>query len=73
MKFTKMRSIIAIVSFAFLMGCGPREFTLPENVTQVLEKAGSNKSELEKVITHFKETKEVIKEEAAYYLISNKS
>ncbi len=70
-KFTKMRSIIAIVSLAFLIACGPKEFTLPENVTAVIEKAGSNKSELEKVISHYKETKEVIKEEAAYYLISN--
>lgn len=71
MKFLNMRSVIVIVSLAFLLGCGPREFTLLENVKEVLEKAGTNKAELEKVITHYKETKEVIKEEAAYYLISN--
>jgi len=66
-----MKSIIAIVSLVFLMGCGQREFTLPENVTSVLEKSGSNRTELEKVISHFKGTKEVIKEEAAYFLIGN--
>jgi hypothetical protein len=66
-----MRNSILILSVGLLVGCGPREFTLPENVSVVLEKAGSNKPELEKVISHFKETKEVIKEEAAYYLIGN--
>ncbi len=60
-----------IISFIFFPSCGNHEFELPENVEQILEKAGDNRSELEKVITHYKETGEVIKEEAAYFLIGN--
>lgn len=71
MKFNVMKRLIFLFSLAFLLSCGPREFTLPENVTNVLNKAGTNKSELEKVINHYKEIKEVIKEEAAYFLIGN--
>jgi len=71
MKFNVMKRLISLFLLAFMLSCGPREFTLPENVTNVLNKAGTNKSELEKVINHYKETKEVIKEEAAYFLIGN--
>lgn len=53
------------------MSCGPREFETPERVKMTLEKAGSNRAELEEVIQHFKNTGEVIKEEAAYFLIGN--
>ncbi len=66
-----MKRLLTFISLIFLMACGPREFTLPEKVTEILNCAGDNKSELEKVIQHYKETKEVIKEEAAYFLIGN--
>jgi hypothetical protein len=66
-----MKRIFAPLLLVFMVSCGPREFKLPDNVTAILEKAGSNRAELEKAISHFKETGEVIKEEAAYYLIGN--
>jgi hypothetical protein len=66
-----MKKIISFLPLIILFSCGPREFTLPENVTNILNKAGANKVELEKVINHYKETREVIKEEAAYFLIGN--
>lgn len=71
MKIKNMKKIIAVLPLIFLLACGPREFTIPEKVKAVLDKSGTNKSELEKVINHFRESKEVIKEEAVYYLIGN--
>ena len=66
-----MKRLIIFYSLIFLFACGPREFEPPENVKAILEKAGDNSAELEKVIRHYKETGEVIKEEAAYFLIGN--
>ena len=60
-----------ILSLVFFPSCGNREFELPENVQQILEKSADNRLELEKVIDHYKGTGEVIKEEAAYFLIGN--
>ncbi len=54
-----------------IISCGPRDFAPPEQVIDILEKCGNNRPELEKVIQHFKNSGEVIKEEAAYFLISN--
>ena len=70
-KFPFAILYILIVSTFLISSCGNREFELPENVQQTLEKAVDNRLELEKVIAHFKETGEVIKEEAAYFLIGN--
>lgn len=66
-----MRKILPFVFVLFLVGCGPHEFEPPENVKAVLELAGENRAELEKVIQHFVDNGEVIKEEAAYFLIGN--
>jgi hypothetical protein len=55
----------------FLASCGPREFEPPETVQAVLDLAGDNRDELKAVIDHFKSSGEVIKEEAAYFLIGN--
>lgn len=66
-----MKKLYFILIIALLGSCGPREFKIPEKVSSILEKAGNNRTELEKVIQHFKDNKEVIKEEAAYYLIGN--
>ncbi len=54
-----------------MFGCGPRDFEPPENVKAILEKAVNNRAELEKVFQHYKESGEVLKEEAAYFLIGN--
>ncbi|MEZ5195613.1 MAG: transglutaminase-like domain-containing protein [Bacteroidales bacterium] len=66
-----MKNLIYYILIVGLMGCGPKEFDPPDNVKTILEKAGNNRAELEKTINHFKETREVIKEEAAYFLIGN--
>ncbi len=66
-----MRQILPFIFVLFLFGCGPREFEPSENVKEILELAGDNRAELEKVIQHFVDNGEVIKEEAAYFLIGN--
>src|SRR5690606_34981176 len=44
---------------------------IPLDVQQVLENAGNNRSELEKVIDHYKEVGDDEKLKAAYHLIGN--
>ena len=66
-----MRITIIFSVLIFLFSCGPRDFKIPEQVKEVLELSGENRAQLEKVISHFKEEGNVIKEEAAYFLIGN--
>jgi len=66
-----MKKYISIVFLIAFLGCGPREFEPPEEVSAIFELAGDNRSELEAVIQHFKDEGNVIKEEAAYFLIGN--
>ncbi len=66
-----MRYINFLVFLFILSGCGTPEFKQPEDVTAVLDMAGDNRAELEKVIRHYKDNGDVIKEEAAYFLIGN--
>jgi len=66
-----MKKVISLIVLISLIACGPREFELPENVKAILEKSGNNRTELEKVIQHFKKNGDVMKEEAAYFLIGN--
>lgn len=62
---------LLFATLVLLFSCGPREFEPPAEVKEVLELAGDNRTELEKVITHYKEEGNVIKEEAAYCLLGN--
>lgn len=76
LRWSKISSRFAChLSILFLMmalvGCGPREFEPPDNVVEILELAGDKRSELEAVIQHYKDRGEVMKEEAAYFLIGN--
>lgn len=66
-----MKYLSVVIIILFLAGCGPREFEPPEDVNTILELSGENRTELEAVINHFKEEGNVIKEEAAYFLIGN--
>ncbi|MBN2173460.1 MAG: transglutaminase domain-containing protein [Bacteroidales bacterium] len=66
-----MRKIIFLVILSVLFACGPREFELPADVKEVLDQSGENRPELEQVINHYKESGNVIGEEAAYFLIGN--
>jgi len=62
------------ILFAFvitLFSCGPKTFDPPEDVKNILELAGENRAELENVIQHYVDNGDVIKEEAAYFLIGN--
>lgn len=66
-----MKNTIYFIVLFLLFSCGPRDFEPPEAVQEVLELAGENRPALEKVINHFKEEGNVIKEEAAYFLLGN--
>jgi len=66
-----MKKIIGLVLLTLLFACGQREFELPPDVKEVLELAGKNRTELEKVINHYKKSGNVIGEESAYFLIGN--
>ncbi|MCB2222349.1 MAG: transglutaminase-like domain-containing protein [Bacteroidetes bacterium] len=66
-----MRKFHYLFVFMLFFSCGPREFEPPAEVKEVLDLAGNNRSELEKVIQHFKNESHVIREEAAYFLIGN--
>lgn len=68
-----MKNLIFIFGILLLFACSSRTFDPPENVVSVLNNAQDNKAELEKVILHYQETGEVIKEEGAYFLIGNMS
>jgi hypothetical protein len=59
-------SILLLISLAFL-SCTQT----PADVEEVLNKAGSNKPALEKVIKHYKDLKDNEKLKAAYFLIGN--
>lgn len=66
-----MKYLFYLIIVVFVASCGPRDFEPPEDVKNILELAGENRAELEKVIQHFKDDGNVIKEEAAYFLIGN--
>ena len=63
----KILKLLLMVSFLLVVSCKP----IPQEVQLVLEKAGSNRVELEKVIDHYKISGEKNKLEAAYFLIRN--
>ncbi|WP_034044546.1 hypothetical protein [Wocania ichthyoenteri] len=56
-----------IISFVLLFSCSKK----PSNLDKALEHSGNNKIELERVINHYKKTKDTLKIKAAEYLISN--
>lgn len=69
-----MKNIMTFLLFLFLMAVVlvlvySKYNRLPEDVRQVLNKAGKNPAELETVIAHYKN--DALKLKAAYYLISN--
>ena len=66
-----MKNLFLLFILIIMLGCGNRDFELPEDVKNILELSGENRHELEKVIQHFKDEGNVIKEEAAYFLIGN--
>ncbi len=67
---TTILSIVTFIVLAALSGCGMFD-RYPPGVTEVLEAAGENRPELEKVIAHYQEVGDSLKLQAAYYLIGN--
>lgn len=70
MRRTILRCILALSLIAFIGSCSLFS-GYPSDVKEALSKAGSNKSELKKVISHFKDTGDTLMLQAAYYLIGN--
>ncbi|MBN3034670.1 MAG: transglutaminase domain-containing protein [Bacteroidales bacterium] len=69
---TRLASLIyGILLLLFLSGCGSREFSIPDDVTEALSEAGDNRGQLESVIQRYRESGNVMKEEAVYFLIRN--
>lgn len=66
-----MKNLLSISLLLMLISCGPREFPPPESVQEILELAGPNAVELQAVIQHYKDEGNVMKEEAAYFLIGH--
>ena len=62
--------LIFLLVFGILFSC-QKYAGLPQNVAEVLEKAGSNKKELLKVIDHYRAPGDSLKLKAAYFLIGN--
>jgi len=58
--------LLSITQLSCSLGSG-----YPAEVKAVLEKAGDNKGELEKVLEHYKEQEDSVKYEAACFLIAN--
>jgi hypothetical protein len=64
----KTKSLLFLVLFlTCIMGCN----NIPNKVSIALDKAGSNRGELEKVIDHYRALGERLKLQAAYFLIEN--
>ena len=56
-----------------LAGCQRYSLLMPENVLSVLEKAGNNRAELQKVFSHYHKAEDSLKLKAAYFLVGNMS
>ena len=72
MKNILNRISILIVLPILLISCNQKAGNkLPSNVTEALELAGKNRSELEEVINYYYDTGDTLKQQAAYFLIGN--
>ena len=61
----KILANLLLTFSVMLLGCQP----YPDGIQEVLERAGSNRPELEKVIQHYKSQSDSLKLQAVYYLI----
>lgn len=64
-----MRTHIIVLIVLFLSSCSAPQY--PENVSNILEQAGKNRAELEKVLQHFEADSDSLKYKAACFLIGN--
>jgi hypothetical protein len=70
MKSMKKIISIIIISLSFI-ACTQNGFKNPENVQAVLDKAGKNKSELQKVIKTYQNPEDSLKLKATWFLLGN--
>jgi len=61
--------IFSLLGVLGLTGCGRAPY--PSEVSEVLDKAGDNRAELERVIEHYRTEGDSLKLEAAFFLIGN--
>jgi hypothetical protein len=66
-----MKKIFSLLSILFLLYSCNQEIKISPQLNKMLEKAGNNRSELEKVINYYKKQHNNLKLEAAYFLIEN--
>lgn len=66
-----IKTILSFLLPVLICACSPGDYRLPEKVSEVLDNAGENRQELQKVIDHYKNSRDIIGEEAAYFLIGN--
>jgi hypothetical protein len=67
MRIINTWCVLSVIVTIVLFACNP----VPDNVKQTLDFAGSNRPELEKVIKHYRKSKDNLKLKAAYFLIGN--
>ncbi len=67
------RYILALALPLLLTACTQQSLPIPENVSNVLEKAGANRTELEKVLDAYQAPEDAEKYDAACFLIGNMS
>jgi len=65
------RLIISLFLTGIAISCSHKQDKIPDNVLHVLEIAGHNRPELEKVINEFQSKEDTLKLKAAYFLIGN--
>ncbi len=71
LKKTLFSLIFPFVIFCTLFSCRSSDNQYPENVEKTLKSAGSNRQELEKVLTHYSIKNDSLKYKAACFLIEN--
>jgi len=63
--------ILLLTILPSLSTAGVEKLSYPKEVTAVLDSAGDNRTELEKVLTHYASVNDSLKLKAAFFLISN--
>jgi len=63
--------IMSLILLAFTQSCITAKIQWPNGVEKALELAGGNRAELEKVLIHYMETGDSLKQKAAEFLIEN--
>lgn len=63
--------ILLLTILPNLITAGAEKLSYPEEVSAVLDSSGANRTELEKVLSHYSNAEDSLKLQSAYFLISN--